>query len=207
MTLTFLFIGITVITSIYAWNNARIQYGWMMNPYEIRRRKQYFRFVSSGFIHQDGVHLFFNMFSLYFFGQNVEAYYTYIFGVPGLLLFGALYILGIVVSDIPSYLKHKNRPAYNSLGASGGVSAVIFASVLFDPVSNICLYAILCLPGFLLAILYLIYSYYQGKRGGDNINHDAHFYGAVFGIIFTIVIYPLVVVNFIEHLKDYSPFS
>jgi membrane associated rhomboid family serine protease len=117
-----------------------------------------------------------------------------------------MYLSAIVISDIPSLLKHKENPNYNALGASGAVSAVVFSSILFNPMTDLCLYGILCLPGFIFGVIYIIYSYYQGKRQGDNINHDAHLFGALYGVIITIAIWPGVIARFIEQLSTFSLF-
>jgi membrane associated rhomboid family serine protease len=140
------------------------------------------------------------MFALFFFGQNVAHY----FGPNGELLMLLLYLLGIIFSDIPTYLKYQNMPNYNSLGASGGVAAVVFSSIMFDPLNLIMIFPIpFAIPGFLLGTLYLIYSYYQGKRMADNINHDAHLFGALFGLVFTVVIRPGVVLNFVDEITNW----
>lgn len=207
MSITLALIILTVAASYYAWKNTHIQYRWMMTPYEIQRDKSYYRFITSGFIHADGMHLFFNMFTLFFFGDVVEQSFRAIYGsTVGSVLYIAFYLLGIIVSDIPTYLKKRHTPNYSALGASGGVSAVVFSSILFYPMADLCLYAILCLPGFIWGAIYLIYSYYSGKKAGDHINHDAHLYGALFGIIFTILIYPSVIPLFFEQLKHFQLF-
>jgi membrane associated rhomboid family serine protease len=178
-----------------------------MNPYMITKRSQYYRLVTSGFLHKDHIHLLFNMFSFYFFGEAMEQIFQYIFGsVMGSIYFIALYVSAIIVSDLPTLFKHKDHYAYNSLGASGGVSAVVFAFIIFLPLEDICLYAVLCFPGFILGIAYVAYSYYQGKRANDNINHDAHLYGALFGLIFCIVVYPEVIGNFIDQIVNWRIF-
>lgn len=204
MSVTYVLIGITVAISLYAFNQPRLSSSLIMNPYVVNSRGQYYRFISSGFIHGSHMHLIFNMISLYFFGQVIEIVFTQIFGNYGLVYYVALYLLAIVVSDIPSFFKHRHNPGYNSLGASGGVSAIIFAFILFLPTERICLYFALCIPGFILGTLYLIYSYFQGKRGGDNINHDAHMYGALFGVIFCIILYPPVLNLFMEQLLNWD---
>jgi len=204
MTVTIAIIVITVGVSLYAMRQASIQYSLTMNPYMITKRGQYYRLVTSGFIHNDHMHLIFNMFSFYFFGSQLEYIFNSIFGGLGTVYFIAMYILAIIVSDIPTLLKHQNNPAYNSLGASGAVSAVIFACILFEPLQDICLYAVLCLPGFILGVLYLIYSYQSSKRSRDRINHDAHLYGALFGLVFCIVLYPDAIQLFIEKMKEWK---
>jgi len=200
MNLTYILIGITVIVSWISFQDQNTLRKLIMNPYVINTRNEYYRFITSGFIHKDISHLLFNMISLYFFGVVVEQIFQAIFGDKGSIYFIALYVLGIVVSDIPSYFKHRSNPAYNALGASGGVASVIFASIIFLPLNKICLYFALCIPGFILGTLYLIYSYYSGRKANDNINHDAHLYGALFGLIFSAVMYPPSIRNFIEQI-------
>lgn len=117
-----------------------------------------------------------------------------------------MYLLGIIVSDIPSFIKHKDAPYYNALGASGGVSSLLFSFIIFDPTQDLCLYGLLCFPGFIWGALYIVYSFYMGKKGQDNINHDAHLYGGLFGIVFTIIAVPGVIPNFIDQLSNFSLF-
>lgn len=206
MSITLIIIIITVVASFYAWNKPHIQEKWIFSPYRVNTRNEYFRFISSGFIHGDQMHLLFNMFTFYFFGSVIEKVYQYYFGGMGTVLFVVLYLMGIVVSDLKTYVKHKNDPHYRALGASGGVSAVVFSSIMFFPLNKICLFAILCLPGFILGILYIIYSFYQGKQMGGRINHDAHLYGAVFGIIFSIIIDPGVLGRFFDQVMSFRFF-
>ena len=200
MSVTLIIIIITVAISVYAFNNQSLWMHWMMNPYEVLRKKQFYRFLTSGFIHSDYTHLGFNMLTLYFFGNKVQYYLAYKSGGQGAVIFILFYLLAIVVSEIPTYFKHKENPNYNSLGASGGVSAVVFASIMIDPVGEIYLYFAIGIPGFILGILYLIYSYFMSKKGRDNINHDAHFYGAVFGVLFIILMDPGATLNFIKKI-------
>lgn len=207
MYITYILIGITVAISLYAFKEQSVLQRFIMNPYHISKRGQYYRFISSGFVHNDHMHLIFNMFSLYFFGRAVEMVFAYIFGSTGAIYFIALYILGIVVSDIPTFLKQKNNPRYNSLGASGGVAAVIFAFIIFRPLDDICLYFALCFPGFILGTLYLVFSWYQGRKSNDNINHDAHLYGALFGLIFCIIVYPRSLAIFWDQITQWEVFK
>lgn len=153
------------------------------------------------------MHLILNMFSFYFFGPIIENIFGIIFGNWGSIYYIALYFLAIVVSDVPSYLKNKNNPGYNSLGASGGVAAVIFASIVFQPVQKICLFVAICLPGFILGTAYIIYSYFQGRKANDNINHDAHLYGAAFGFIFCVVMYPPSITIFFTEIMKWKMFD
>jgi len=175
-----------------------------MNPYAVANQKAYYRFITSGFIHADYVHLGFNMFTLYFFGRNVEQFFAAQFGNSASYLFVCFYLLAIIISEVPTFLKHRNNPNYNSLGASGGVAAVLFASIIIFPTNIISIYAIIPIPGFVVGILYLIYSYYMSRRGKDNINHDAHFYGAIFGVLFILIIHPGVIDNFLYELQNFD---
>lgn len=207
MHITYILIGVTVLVSFYAFQSPSLMSSLIMNPYVTNHNRQYYRFISSGFVHKDHMHLLWNMFSLYFFGIAIESEFQARFGSAGGLYFIALYVLAIVVSDIPTYLKRKNDPRYNSLGASGGVSAVIFAFIIFEPLANICLYIALCMPGFILGGLYIIFSWYQGRKANDNINHDAHLYGALFGFIFCVIVAPSSIGDFIEQIRHWNVFG
>ncbi|MCP2042965.1 rhomboid family intramembrane serine protease [Pontibacter sp. HSC-36F09] len=208
MSVTVILIIITVGISLYAWKNHELMQNWIFHPYSVARDNSWHRFLTSGFLHADYTHLFFNMFTLYFFGTAVERTFGAIFGdTTGILIYMLIYLGGIIVSDIPTYLKHRNEPAYRALGASGGVASVVFSSILFYPTQDICLYAILCIPGFILGILYLMYSYFQGKRMGDNINHDAHLYGAVYGMVISLAIVPSAGPLFIEQIGSWRLFG
>ncbi|MEX2231565.1 MAG: rhomboid family intramembrane serine protease [Cyclobacteriaceae bacterium] len=201
--ITYIIIGITTLLSLYAFQSPGILASSMMNPYAIHKKQQYYRFVSSGFIHRDHIHLLWNMLSFYFFGPAIEREFFALFGTAGSLYFIALYLLAIIVSDVPTYFKHREDPGYNSLGASGGVSAVIFAYIIFEPLSDICIYFALCMPGFILGALYIIFSWYQGRKSNDNINHEAHLYGALFGFVFCVIVAPSSIGNFIEEIKNW----
>lgn len=207
MYISYIIIGITTVLSFYAFQSPQVLSSLMMNPYYTHRHQQYYRFISSGFVHKDHMHLLWNMFSFYFFGTAIERQFQATFGPSGGVYFIALYILAIIVSDVPTFLKHKNDPGYNSLGASGGVSAVIFAFIIFQPLSDICIYIALCMPGFILGALYILFSWYQGRKSNDNINHDAHLYGALFGLIFCIVVAPSSIGNFFEQIQTWRLFD
>ncbi len=198
--------AVTIGASFLAWNRPQLFGKLMMNPYAISHSKQYFRFITSGFIHKDHMHLLLNMFSFYFFGVAVETVFASVFGSSGAFYFIVLYLGAIIVSDLPTFFKHKNDQRYNSLGASGGVSAVIFAFIIFEPLAKICIYFALCLPGFIMGSLYIGFSYYQGRKANDSINHDAHLYGALFGLFYCLVVYPSAFPEFIEQLRHWSPF-
>lgn len=206
MAITYLIIGFTVLISFFAFNNATAISRMIMNPYLVNTRGEYYRFLTSGFIHKDHMHLLFNMFSFYFFGLNVENEFKHVFHGFGSVYFILLYIIAIVVSDLPTYFKQRHNPGYNSLGASGGVAAVIFASIILHPLDNICIY-FFCAPGFILGTLYLVFSFYMGRKSNDNINHDAHLYGALFGLLFCAVLYPSSIPRCIEEISSWRYFN
>ena len=205
--ITFIIIGITVVVSLLAWNKPELMQRWIFNPYRIQSEGEYYRFLTSGFIHQDYMHLLFNMLTLYFFGSLIEQIYAYLYGSNGVWIYVALYLIAIVISSITTFFKHRDNPAYNSLGASGGVSAIVFSSILFNPTSQILLFFVIPIPGFILGALFLIYSYQQSQQMRGRINHDAHFMGAVFGVVFTIALQPQVIQSFIEQISQYRLFG
>lgn len=191
MIVTILIIAVTVIVSILAFSNHDIFRRLAFNAYDIKHFKNSYRFLSYALIHADWIHLLVNMMVLYSFGRNVEVYYGYNFGSKGVLYFILLYIGGAALSTLPSYGKHKDDYSYTAVGASGAVSAVVFASIIFDPWSKLIIFPIpIGIPAILFGFLYLIYSWYMGKKNIDNVGHDAHFWGAVFGFVFTIILKP-----------------
>jgi membrane associated rhomboid family serine protease len=190
-------IGLTVAISVYAWSKPELMDSWILQPYRMARdNSQWYRFLTSGFLHADIGHLFFNMFAFYSFSSVVLGTFAEAYGVGfGIGLFLVLYLGGIILSDLPTYFRHRDDRNYRSLGASGGVSSVLFASILLFPVSpgggGIIIFPFpFPIQPFLFGILYLVYSWYMGRRRGDNINHDAHFYGALFGVLFILATTP-----------------
>lgn len=204
ISITLIIIIITVAVSLYTMQKPRILNSLMMNPYLIITQGQYYRLISSGFIHRDHMHLIFNMFSFYFFGTQLEYIFKEIFGSLGSVHYIAIYLLGIVVSDIPTVIKNRKNEHYNSLGASGAVSAVVFACILFLPLRDICIYGVLCFPGVVLGFLYLVYSFYSSKKSKDGINHDAHLYGALFGVAYCLVFYPDSLRIFLQQMGEWK---
>jgi membrane associated rhomboid family serine protease len=202
MSITFIILLLTVATSIIGFTNDTFQAKGMLNPYMVQHRQEYWRLLSSGFLHAGFFHLLINMMVLMGFGSIVESYYREIFPQNGKIYFAVLYLGGILVANVPSLNKHKDNIYYNSLGASGAVAAILFASILFDPWQKIYIFGILPLPGVILGPLYLFFEYTMSKRGGTNINHDAHFYGAIFGLIFTIILDPTILKYFINVLLN-----
>lgn len=184
--ITFILIGINVIISLIGFSNADLIDKTIMWPYRIKREKQYYRFITSGFIHADFIHLLFNMFSFYYFGSAIEYYFAQ-YGLGGNVSYLLLYFVALIIADIPSYLKHQDDDNYRALGASGAVSAVIFACILFQPWGTILIYFI-PMPFIVFAFLYLGYCIYMSKKNLGHVNHDAHLWGSLFGLIFTAVL-------------------
>ncbi len=179
---TFL-IGITAISSFIGFQNNNYTLKYLFNPYTVKNNKEYIRLFSSGFLHADWAHLFVNMFVLWSFGSYVEAVFKLYYGNMGMYFYGAFYLISIILSNIPGQIRNQNKPYYNALGASGAVSAVLFAAIVFDPFSELLLFAIIPITAWIFGILYLAYSVYMTKKGGDNIDHLAHFAGAVVGLL------------------------
>ncbi|MBG8554535.1 rhomboid family intramembrane serine protease [Hymenobacter guriensis] len=202
-------IALTAGISMYAWSNRNLLESWVFSPYLVERRQQWYRFLTSGFLHADFVHLFFNLWAFYSFSPVVQQEYAARYGLMGgTVCFLLLYLGAIIVSDIPTFLRHRHDPAYTSLGASGGVSAVVFASVLFYPVAlgggGIYIFPLpVPIQPFVFGILYLAYSYYMARRQGDNINHDAHFYGALYGAVLSLVLAPASAAEFWNKVQTY----
>lgn len=196
--ITLAIIFITVLVSISGFRQSKIIDELIFWPPAITQQHQYYRFITCGLIHADYMHLIFNMVTLYFFGTIMEAHYQ---GELGLQkwYYLALYIGALIVSNIPTYIKHRNDAGYRSLGASGAVSAVLFAFILLSPWQRI--YVIVFpIPAIIYGGLFLFYSAYMSRKGGDHVNHDAHFYGALFGMLFTIAVRPDVVNVFLNEL-------
>ena len=180
---------IVVITCMVSYVVLQSQNGsaqLIFHPVTIREHHQWYRFLTSGFVHADLPHLVINMFVLWSFGNAIESYfYPAYLGKFSAQKYMALYFGGVVVSSIPSYIRHNKNPIYAALGASGGVSAVVFAAILFEPWQNLYLYGVIAIPQILAGVAYLFYSWYKDKKSSDNIGHMAHFTGAVWGFLFT----------------------
>lgn len=196
---TYIIIAITVIFSLMAFNSQQLKYKLIFYPYSMGDSKEYYRFISYGFIHADYVHLFFNMFTFYSFGRVVEN------GLFNQTQFIVFYLSALVASTIFDFIKNRRSSGYAALGASGAVSAVVFSTIIVGPwQSNISLFGVLRLPNIVFAALYIYYCIYMAKRGGDNIGHNAHLWGSLYGFAFTAVIHPNLLVNFVQQLTHPS---
>ena len=216
MSITLIIVILTCLISISAFSNVKMKGELLFYPPSIARQKQYYRFVTHGFVHGDYIHLAFNMFALYSFGSAVEVQlfqHPCFFGKAGKLVYILLYITGIIAASIPDYLRHRNNTQYASLGASGAISAVIFSAILLLPKMGIGFIFLpgIDIPGYIFGPVFLLISVYLDKRGGGNIAHGAHFWGAVYGILFTVIAVTVwgnidIWENFMKQMKAPDPF-
>ena len=207
---TYIIIGVTAAISIWCFSNRELKYKLTFSPYSARHQKKWYNVVTHAFVHADYIHLIFNLFVLYSFGFQKSAFADYgleadfirFFGKFGQFWFVLLYLGGILFATVPAFYKHSDNPNYLAVGASGAVSAVLFSSIILHPFESL---QFIFLPGvpiyfIIFGVLYLAYEIYMSKRGKDNIAHDAHFSGAIFGIIFTFVIRPESVKELFEQI-------
>jgi len=186
---TYILIATISLVSFASFNRKDYFNNLLFNPAIIKEKGQWYRFLTHAFVHANWEHLIFNMLTLFFFGVFVENTFTLLFDGKGIFIYLIEFLLACIVSSIPSYLKHKENYSYSAVGASGAVSAILFTSILFNPLNKIYIFFIpIGIPAFIFGILYLAYSAYMSKRNIDNIGHDAHFWGAVFGIVFPLVL-------------------
>lgn len=199
--ITYIILAITIFVSFTAMDNHALKNKMMFNAYMIHERKEWYRFFSNGLIHADWMHLAFNMFSLYMFGSAVEGAYNDLFEAKGVLFFILLYVGGLVMSSMYSYERNKGNIHYNSLGASGAVSAVIYAYIILDPTARLgFMFIPVPIPAYLFGFIYLGIEYYMSRRGNTGIAHDAHFWGAIYGILLTIILKPSLASRFIDQI-------
>ena len=184
----------TLVTSVYAFNNTDLFGKFMLHPYSVAKGNKLYTFITSGLIHADWMHLFFNMFTFFFFAFKLET-------MIGHWQFGLLYIVSLVLSDIPTAVRHKDDYRYSSLGASGAISAVLFSYILFQPLSMIGVMFI-PMPAIVFGVLYLVYCVYMSRNSRDSINHDAHFFGALTGLILTVILVKGIIPHFIGQLSS-----
>lgn len=195
-----IFVLITTGISIFAFYNIQVSDKLSLKPNLVYHRFQVHRVLTHSLVHADWAHLLVNMYVLYVFGQVCESYFALYFGKKADLHFVQLYLFSLVVSSLYSVFKYKNNIHYSAIGASGAVTAVVFTTIFFDPWNKLWFFGIIPIPGIVFGILYLAYSYYMGKKNVDNVGHDAHFVGAVFGFIYPLFIDASLVQQFIEKL-------
>ncbi len=201
--MTLFIIIITAVVSVYAFQKPEIMYRYNFSPYQIIKRKEFHRIFSHALLHVDWMHLIINMLVLYSFANVLIFFFNHYFSfMPAGLLFLIFYILAIVASSLVSLFKQKNNYSYSAVGASGAVSAVVFACIFFAPLEKVLFFGIIPIPGIIFGIAYLAYSYYMGKKNVDNIGHDAHFWGAIFGFVFPLVLEPRLINVFLNQFLN-----
>jgi len=217
-TLTLAIAAVTVLVSLNGFGNPERLSKWMMNPYRVVHYREYNRLLTHGFIHADYIHLFFNMFVFYQFGEMVELVFTnpavfrQVAGsatfwgeTTGRIYFAVLYFGAILAGALPSLRKQRDNPDYNSLGASGAVSAILIVFILMFPMAQLALFFVIPMPAFVAGILFFVYEGYMNKRGRTGIAHDAHIYGALFGLLFITIVAPSVWRNFADQMMELIP--
>ena len=208
LSITLIIVIITTLISIGGFSNQKIIDDLIFYPPAVTRQNQWYRFFTCGLIHADWGHLFFNMLSLYLFGRFVEDAFGGLFGMYGKWVYLLLYVSALLVSLLPTFAKNKDNYYYRSLGASGAVTAVIFAGLMLTPTLGIYLFFIpIPIPGFIFAPLYLLISALLDRKGNSNINHSAHIWGSIYGLAFVIIAcrfvdYP-VIKNMMQEIKYY----
>lgn len=205
--MTLIIIIATVLVSITAFSNAELMDKLLLSPYNVIHKKEWYRLLSHAFVHADYLHLAVNMIVLYSFGVSIEAIFKELrylgeIGNPW-VHFGTLYFGGAIVATLTTLKKQKDNYYYRSVGASGAVSAIVFTHIFFNPLSKLYFFGIIPIPGIVFGAGYLLYSHYKSKQTTDNINHDAHFVGAVFGFIYPLLINPRFIKFFINGLTSF----
>ena len=206
MSITLLILILTVIVSFIGFQRRDLLNQLIFSPYLIYQKKQYYRFITHAFIHDPGnlFHLIFNMFVLYQFGGNVEQFFKTDAPTVGVFYFIFLYLGGIVFSSLRDYTQYRNDSSYLALGASGAISAVLFSHIIIYPTLSLYLLFIpIPIPSFIFGALYLWFEQYLDKKGGDHVAHGAHFYGAIFGIVFTVFTNVSLVPHFFSQITSY----
>ena len=202
--ITYAIILITCIISIITFSNSSVKKELILSPYKVLHEKKVWLLITHAFIHADFLHLFFNMYVLYMFGPYLELYFEYNASL-GFISYILFYILSAIFATIPALYKNGNNPNYLSLGASGAVSAVVFAYIVLNPLRELGIILLpgIWIPGFIFGILYLLAENYMSKKKYSNIAHDAHISGALFGVFFILFFDLKNASNFIETISTY----
>lgn len=208
--LTYLIIAVTAVVSFIGFRNRKFFYALSLNPWSVFRKKQWYRIVTHAFVHGDLTHLLVNMLVFWSFGANIERIFA-LLAAQGAIgnaqtAFLMLYFGGVIFSALPDLIRQRKNPYYNSIGASGAVSSVLFASIFFNPWGMIYFMAVVPIPSIVFGVAYLWYESYMQRRAKDNVNHLAHIWGAVYGVVFLILLNPLFLRHFIKALTDFNLF-
>lgn len=199
MSITLIIIAITAVVSFSALNNRVLFEKLLFQPFVMQHGKEWYRFLTHALLHGSVMHLVVNMYVLWMFGMAVEPAYGGIVQGDPLLPYLLLYIGGVVLSSVPSYFKQRDNPNYRAVGASGATSAVVFAFILLHPdVKLMLIFLPIPMAAWIFGALYLLYEWYMSKRGAGHIAHDAHYFGALYGIAFTATLEPGAISHFIQ---------
>lgn len=186
--ISYVLIGLAVIVSLKGFNDAQFTDQYLYKPYNVKHYKEYYRVFTHVFLHGDPMHLIFNMITLYFFGPFIEEVFRYDFGfIVGTILFLALFILSSMFSTLITFYRHKDHEFYRSLGASGAIAAILFASIMVYPTMELRIFFAIPIPAFVFGPLYLAFEFWSDRNRKTNIAHDAHIAGAIFGILFILI--------------------
>lgn len=194
--LSLLIVGVSLV----AWRNPRWWRRMAFSPYAVAHHRQWDRWLTSIFVHADMWHLIVNVLVFYMFGREVEGFLREVKGAAGPWFFLGLFLAGGILSEVGTYRKHRNDPAYLSVGASGAVAAVLFASILLAPWATLLIWGILPVPAVVLGVGYLVFSAYMARKPDQHVNHSAHFWGSVVGVVYMLLIYPPLARSFIQQL-------
>lgn len=202
--ITLLIVILTVLVSVLAFRREELFYRLDLSPARVVHKKEYYRIFTHAFLHADYFHLGINMLVFYSFGTYIETVFSQLedAGVifSGTFFYLFLYVASIALASVTTITKYRNKEGYSAVGASGAVSAIVFTYIFFAPLEKIYFYMVLPIPGILFGVLYLAYSSYMSRRNRDNINHSAHFWGAVVGFVFPIILEPSLFLVFLENL-------
>ncbi len=204
ISINLIIIAIISVISIYAFSRPDVMGKLQFNAWQVVHRKEFYRIFSYGLVHGSWIHLFINMFVLFSFGRAVLHYFNRFLDGNADILYIILFVSAIAISTLSTLGKEKDNPHYNAVGASGAVSAVVFSSILFSPYTPILLFGIIPIPGIIFGVLYIIYSKYMAGKNVDNIGHDAHYYGALYGLVFPIFYEPELALHFFRQLTTFN---
>ncbi len=205
--MTLLLITLSFFVTLRGFQQAHFFEKYCVWPYQEKHRKEYYRMLTGGFLHGSWLHFGINMFVFWQFGKWVEGEFTELFTpILGQVIYTIIFLLTIVAANIPGHFRNNNQYSFRAVGASGGVAGILFIYILFNPWRNLYLYALIPIPGILMGVIYLWYSSYAAKNSKDNIDHSAHFWGAITGIFLAAIAHPPLVSNFFKAIIQDFPF-
>lgn len=206
ISITIIIIVFTALVSYQGFNRYAFIDKLKHSPARESAYKEYYRLLTSGFVHADWIHLMINMFVLYSFGEFIESYVVSEFGpAQGRVIFLIMYLLNIILANIPTAFRHRDNPSFSSIGASGAVSGIVFIFILLRPWSILYLFFIIPVPAILAGVGYLIYSSWSANHGRGKLDHSAHFAGAIAGMAMIILLRKEIIIDFVHRLISDFP--